>query len=136
MDENLLATEGGLNLAELRFLMAGATQVDMTKPNPTGEDGWLTDKAWLTILEMSSKFDSFKGFDDDFAKDCSQWEKIYNSSSPQSFKENPWPGKWNDLRLLQKTIIMRAIRPDKVIPMLQKIVKKQKELGKEYLTPP
>jgi len=32
---------------------------------------------------------------------------------------------------------MRAIRPDKVIPMLQKIVKKQPELGKEYLlTPP
>ena len=31
---------------------------------------------------------------------------------------------------------MRAIRPDKVIPMLQKIVKKQPELGKDYLTPP
>ena len=108
----------------------------MTKPNPTGDSGWLTDKAWLTILEMSGKFDSFKGFDDDFIQNLAQWEKIYNSSSPQSFKENPWPGKWNDLRLLQKTIIMRAIRPDKVIPMLQKIVKKQKELGKEYLTPP
>jgi len=33
-------------------------------------------------------------------------------------------------------MIMRAIRPDKVIPMIQKIVKKQPELGKEYLTPP
>lgn len=31
---------------------------------------------------------------------------------------------------------MRAIRPDKVIPMIQKIVKKQPELGKYYLTPP
>lgn len=31
---------------------------------------------------------------------------------------------------------MRAIRPDKVIPMIQKIVKKQPELGKLYLTPP
>ena len=66
MDENLLLTEGGLNLSELRFLMAGATQVDMTKPNPTGESGWLSDKAWLGILEMTTKFDSFKGLDDDF----------------------------------------------------------------------
>jgi len=33
-------------------------------------------------------------------------------------------------------MVMRAIRPDKVIPMLQKIVKKQPELGKDYLTPP
>ena len=33
-------------------------------------------------------------------------------------------------------MVMRAVRPDKVIPMLQKIVKKQPELGKQYLTPP
>ena len=136
MDENLLATEGGLNLTELRFLMAGSTQVEMTKPNPTGAAGWLTDKAWLTILEMSTKFETFKGLDDDFVSKLSLWEKIYNSKEPQSFKENPWPGKWNDIRLLQKTMIMRALRADKVIPMLQKIVKKQKELGKEYLVPP
>lgn len=117
MDE---LAEDGLNIAELRFLMAGATQVEMTKPNPTGEGGWLTDKAWLTILEMSSRFESFKGFDDEFVKNLSHWEKIYNSPSPQSFKENPWPNPWGNENalLLKKTIIMRAIRPDKVIPMI------------------
>ena len=31
---------------------------------------------------------------------------------------------------------MRALRPDKVIQMVQKIVKKQKELGPAYLLPP
>ena len=82
MDENLLQTEGGLNISELRFLMAGATQVEMTKPNPTGDGGWLTDKAWLTILEMSSKFESFKDFDDEFVANLSIWEKIYNSATP------------------------------------------------------
>jgi len=83
MDELLLVTEGGLDIAELRFLMAGSTQVDLTKPNPTGEDGgWMNNKAWLTILEMSTKFPSFKGFDDDFVANLSTWEKIYNSGSP------------------------------------------------------
>jgi len=33
-------------------------------------------------------------------------------------------------------MVVRAIRPDKVIPMLQKIVKKLPELGEEYLKPP
>lgn len=137
MDELLLETpEGGLNLAELRFLMAGATQVDLTKPNPTGENGWLTDKAWLSILEMSSKFDSFKGFDDDFAANIDKWQKIYDSSEPQNFETNPWPAKWENLELLQKTIIMRALRPDKVIPMLQKIVAECKQLGDFYLKAP
>lgn len=58
---------GGLDFASVRFLMAGATQVEMTKPNPTGEGGWLTNKSWLSFLEMSVKFKQFKGFDDSFA---------------------------------------------------------------------
>ena len=89
--DELLMNEGGLNIPELRFLLAGATQVEVTKPNPTGDDGWLTNTSWLSILEMSSKFETFKGFDDSFAKDIKLWEKIYNSPNPQSFKENPWP---------------------------------------------
>jgi len=59
----------------------------MTKPNPTGEDGWLADKSWLNIMEMSTKFPSFKGFDDLFVENLSHWEKIYNSPNPQSMKD-------------------------------------------------
>ena len=135
MDENLLA-EGGLDMAELRFFLAGATQVDLTKPNPTGDGGWLTDKSWLAILEMSSTFTVFNGLDESFIKDTKAWEKIYASANPQSAKENPWPAPWNDLGLLQKVNVLRALRPDKVVQMVQKIVKKQKELGPAYLLPP
>jgi hypothetical protein len=78
MDE-LLTDQGGLNIAEVRFLMAGATQVILTKPNPSGENGWLSNKSWLAILEMSSKFSSFTGFDNDFEKYLPKWEAIYNS---------------------------------------------------------
>jgi len=85
--------EGGLPIAEVRFFMAGATQVDMTKPNPTGENGWLLDKAWLSFLEMSSRFPVFHGFDDEFAANIDKWEEIYNNLKPQSGKLI-WPGKW------------------------------------------
>lgn len=81
MDE-VAAPEGGLNFAEVRFLMAGATQVEVTKPNPTGESGWLSKKAWLSILEISTKFKTFKNFDEDFIKNVVAWEKIYNSAKP------------------------------------------------------
>jgi dynein heavy chain len=135
MDELMMA-EGGINQAELRFFLAGATQVELTKPNPTGDGGWLTDKSWLSILEMSSKFETFKGLDESFIKDSKAWEKIYASANPQSAKENPWPAPWDSIELLQKVNILRALRPDKVIQMVQKIVKKQKELGPAYLLPP
>jgi len=56
----------------------------MTKPNPTGEGGWLLDKSWLAMLEMSSRFAVFKGFDDDFVLNLDKWEEIYNNVKPQS----------------------------------------------------
>lgn len=81
MDEVQKET-GGLDFPVVRFLMAGATKVELTKPNPTGESGWLTNKAWLAMLEMSEKFKQFKGFDDSFAANIDAWEKIYNSPNP------------------------------------------------------
>jgi len=67
MDE-VQKEQGGLDFVAVRFLMAGATQVDMTKPNPSGDGGWLSDKAWLSFLEMSKSFPQFAGFDEDFIK--------------------------------------------------------------------
>lgn len=92
MDE-VQQAEGGLDFAAVRFLMAGGTQVEITKPNPCGASGWLSNKAWLAILEISSKFKVFKNFDEDFIKYISVWEKIYNSAKPQSQKQI-WPGGW------------------------------------------
>lgn len=40
------------------------------------------------------------------------------------------------MSLLHKTIIMSVLRPDKVVQMIQKIVTKEKEMGKEFITPP
>ena len=57
MDEKMLPE--GIPRDEVRFLMAGSTQVELTKPNPAGDNGWLLEKSWLTILEMSSKFKVF-----------------------------------------------------------------------------
>lgn len=107
----------------------------MTKPNPTGDDGWLSDKAWLSFLEMSSTFKQFHGFDDDFVKYLDHWEKIYNSPNPHAY-ENTWPGKWQDLNILNHTIIISILRPDKVVQCIQMMISQEKELGDKYLTPP
>jgi dynein heavy chain, axonemal len=60
---------------------------------------------------------------------------VYNSVAPQSMKEQ-WPGQWNDLTLFRRAIVLRILRPDKVIPAIQKLIKRDKELGKNYITPP
>jgi hypothetical protein len=42
--------EGRLDQKEVRFMMTGSTSVDMEKPNPTGEGGWMSDKIWASVL--------------------------------------------------------------------------------------
>lgn len=59
--------------------MTGGTSVDMPKPNPTGEGGWMTDKIWASILQISGEFEAFKGLDENIEKNLAHWEKIYNS---------------------------------------------------------
>jgi dynein heavy chain len=59
----IMEEQGTLDTGEARFLMTGATSVDMERPNPTGNAGWLSDKAWISILEMSRVIPAFKGFD-------------------------------------------------------------------------
>ena len=71
--------------------MTGATSIDFERPNPTGNNGWLSNKAWASILEVSRVLKSFKGFDTDFEKFVNDWEKIYNSPIPHK-KKTTWPG--------------------------------------------
>jgi len=64
----IMEEKNELDPIEARFLMTGATSIDFDRPNPTGENGWLSDKQWASIIEMSRNLPSFKGFDIDFEK--------------------------------------------------------------------
>ena len=68
----------------------GTTRVEMSRPNPTGEEGWVSDKTWASILQVSEEFEGFKGLEINFEKNLDEWERIYNLQKPQSKKAN-WP---------------------------------------------
>jgi dynein heavy chain len=131
MDE----TEGALNWTEVKFLMQGGTRVEMSRPNPTGEGGWMTDKTWSSILQVSEEFSCFKGFDENIEINLSHWERIYNSSNPHLEVDN-WPEPYNELTLMRQGMLLRILRPDKVVPIIQALVSSEKELGKEFIMPP
>lgn len=124
-----------LNHAEARFIMQGGTRVEMRTPNPTGDGGWMTDKTWASVLQVSEEFECFKGLDDNFEINLVQWEKIYNSANPHLEVAN-WPEPYNELNLIRQAMLLRILRPDKVIPIIQQLIENEKELGKEFIQPP
>ena len=73
---------GNIDQKEVRFLMTGGTSVEMIRPNPTGEEGWLTDKTWASVLQISNMFPEFKGLDESFETNNKEWERIYNLQKP------------------------------------------------------
>lgn len=55
----IMEEKGELDPIEARYLMTGATSIDFDRPNPTGNDGWLSNKAWASIIEMSKLLPEF-----------------------------------------------------------------------------
>ena len=60
------------------------------------------------------------------------FKKVFDSKEAH---EEPLPGEWNTkLNSLQKMIVLKAIRPDKVTFAMQNYITEQ--IGKQYIEPP
>ena len=71
-----------LDQTEVRFIMTGGTRVDMKRPNPTGEGGWMSDKIWASLLQLDDQFPPFKGISENVEKNLDEWERVYGLQKP------------------------------------------------------
>ena len=67
----------------------------------------------------------------DFVKHLPAWKELYDSSNPH---EKTYPSPF-DLQVgLHKMIILRCLRPDKIVPAVQEFI--VDNLGQSYIEPP
>lgn len=72
------------------------------------------------------------GIKNDFIEHVDDWKNYYDLTHHENAKfPNPWYDKLSDF---QRIIIVRTIRPDKVIPVITKLIKI--ELGEKFTYPP
>uniref|UniRef100_A0A493T6E5 Dynein axonemal heavy chain 7 n=1 Tax=Anas platyrhynchos platyrhynchos TaxID=8840 RepID=A0A493T6E5_ANAPP len=110
---------------EFMFLLTGGVGLKNKYKNP--DPSWLPDKSWDEILTVST-FSSRNHV----TENIGEWQKIYDSKEPQSF---PLPEQWNNtLNELQKMVILRCLRPDKIGPAITTFV--TDKLGKKFVEPP
>lgn len=133
MCNKIMEERGELSNQEARFLMAGPTAVTAPRPNPTGENGWLLDKQWAHTCELAEEYPFYKGFDRDLEENLGAWEKLSVSPTPET---DEWPGRWNEIPIFNKLLILRVLRPDKVIPGIRNLVSAEVDLGSKYVKPP
>jgi len=127
----IMQSENKIDMSELRFFLVGGTGIDVTEPNPTEEfGGWLTNKQWASFIELEQHFATiFKDFTKDFKTYVKEWQQVFNSTDPMNIS---WPSGWSTkLTLVQKLIILRILRPDKVIAGVQELI--IQEMGKMFI---
>ncbi|XP_074137054.1 dynein axonemal heavy chain 3 isoform X2 [Sminthopsis crassicaudata] len=111
-----------------RFLLTGGVALDNPYPNPAPE--WLSEKSWAEIVR-ASQLPSLEGLREDVEDDSSLWKEIYDSAKPQ---EEPLPGEWDYLYGLDRLVVLRCLRPDKIVPAAQEFI--VHNMGKTYIEPP
>uniref|UniRef100_A0A8B9EN99 Dynein axonemal heavy chain 12 n=1 Tax=Anser cygnoides TaxID=8845 RepID=A0A8B9EN99_ANSCY len=122
---NLLMAKNEIERQEFMFLLTGGVGLKNKYKNP--DPSWLPDKSWDELLIVST-FSSRNNV----TENIGEWQKIYESKEPQNF---PLPEQWNNtLNELQKMIILRCLRPDKIGPAITTFV--TDKLGKKFVEPP
>jgi dynein heavy chain len=139
MTTRLLAQEGDTDGSRLdeqayRFLLTGPVGEVQIAKNPTN---WIKpDTTWkqifIEINGLNQTLPQFDGILRHFLEKTDEWRHIYDCAEP--IKEQ-LPGEWETkLNLLDKILVIKAIRPDKVTTSVQDYV--EKKMGKYYIEQP
>ncbi|XP_029456789.1 LOW QUALITY PROTEIN: dynein heavy chain 12, axonemal [Rhinatrema bivittatum] len=126
---NLLMAKKEIDYQEFLFLLTGGVGLQSKLENP--DPSWLPDKSWDEICRASD-MPSFKGLREHFCANANEWRNIYDSKEPYGMPlPKPMDEKLNEL---QKMIIIRSLRPDKISPAITNYV--TDKLGKKFVEPP
>ncbi|NXU72284.1 DYH7 protein, partial [Oreotrochilus melanogaster] len=124
---NLLMAKNEIEHQE--FLLTGGVGLQNKFKNP--DPSWLPDKSWDELCR-ASEIPALNELRNHISENIGEWQKIYDSKEPQSF---PLPEPLNStLNELQKIIVLRCLRPDKIGPAMTTFV--ADKLGKKFVEPP
>uniref|UniRef100_A0A8B9HT19 Dynein, axonemal, heavy chain 11 n=1 Tax=Astyanax mexicanus TaxID=7994 RepID=A0A8B9HT19_ASTMX len=118
----VLLMEGHIEVEELNLLLHLPAESSSGSPV-----SFLSAQAWGTIRALSV-LEAFWGLDRDVEGSAKRWRKLVESECPERER---LPLDWKKKSSMQKLIILRAMRPDRMSYALRNFV--EESLGCEYL---
>ncbi|XP_075336554.1 dynein axonemal heavy chain 7 [Odontesthes bonariensis] len=125
---NLLMHRKLVDVGEWHFLLTGGVGLDNPHTNPCT---WLPKKSWDEICRLD-EMASFKDLRHHMTELRNEWKQVYDSPNPH---QTLFPDEWQErLSQFQKMLVVRCLRPDKIIPMVQEFV--SNSLGRPFIEAP
>uniref|UniRef100_A0A8D2QK81 Dynein axonemal heavy chain 12 n=1 Tax=Zonotrichia albicollis TaxID=44394 RepID=A0A8D2QK81_ZONAL len=126
---NLLMANKEIEHQEFMFLLTGGVGLKNEHKNP--DPSWLSDKSWDELCR-ASEFPAMGRLRSHVSENIREWQKMYDSKEPQNL---PLPEELNNtFSEIQKMIVLRCLRPDKIGPAVTTFV--TEKLGKKFVEPP
>lgn len=124
----ILNARGEMDQQLLAFFLTGGVSLDNPHANPAPE--WLTEKSWNEIVKAGS-LNALKDVHESVKQNIQQWKHFYDQTSPE---EENFPEPFSDVIDFVSLILLKAIRPDKIIHAVKKFIIKY--MGKAFVEPP
>ncbi|XP_076777045.1 dynein axonemal heavy chain 11 isoform X9 [Arvicanthis niloticus] len=118
----ILLRRSEIHPLELDFLLRFT--VEHTYSSPVD---FLTAQSWSAVKAVAL-MEEFRGLDRDVEGSAKQWRKWVESECPEKEK---LPQEWKKKSLIQKLIILRAVRPDRITYALRNFI--EEKLGAKYV---
>ncbi|XP_063366022.1 dynein axonemal heavy chain 1-like [Cydia amplana] len=112
----ILMDKGVIRHTEFNFLLNGG-KIEEELENP--EPKWISERMWLDMQQLAS-VPTMKAFVDDFPSQLKHFKGYYDSMNPHKLAY-PKPLD-TQLDSFQKLLVLKCLRPDKVVPGLQDYV--------------
>jgi dynein heavy chain len=122
-----------LNHAEWKYLIVGGILLDASLAPANPAPKWLTDNSWTDFVTLS-QLPEFAGLTDAVTADPDAWRLVYDAVEPNRLLHE-LPAPWSEkLNAFERLLVLKAIRPDKLIPAIIEFV--SGELGEKFVEPP
>jgi len=129
----LLLNTGGATFDDYRFFLTGGVSLQDPPAKPAD---WVPDACWGELFRLNLGHERYAGFHEKFGEDIALWRTVYDDVNPMKILKDPKtrPKSMDGFDGLQDVIVLRAVRPDRVVPACLEFIGSQ--LGNKFISPP
>eukprot|EP00756_Hemistasia_phaeocysticola_P021738 Hpha_TRINITY_DN15791_c11_g1::TRINITY_DN15791_c11_g1_i1::g.41603::m.41603/K10408/DNAH; dynein heavy chain, axonemal len=124
---SILEAAGQLDQRQCDYLL-GAHPIIVPKQTPPGT--WISDEQWTALRELAT-LEEFSSIPVDVAGALKRWKEWCDSERPE---HDRLPGDWRSLGDLQRLLVVKALRPDRLAAAASDFVASR--MGPDYVRQP